>query len=84
MFDKVMKMLEAERRVRELESASERLVLENTELGHELIRHEKRVAALEAAMGRLLKLAGPIVVGGDEVGIYRTCRAVFEDDSWKK
>ena len=84
MFDKVKKMLEAERRVRELESTSERLVMENTDLGHELIRYEKRVAALEAALGRLADLSRPLVCGGHEVGIFRSCKAILEDESWKR
>lgn len=84
LIDKLRKALDADRRIRELEAASERLILENTELSEDKERLETRVANLEAALDRLVKLSGPIVCGGDEVSIFRACRAVLEDESWRR
>lgn len=77
LFDRVKRLVEAEKNLVDMTMARDAAVVYNGKL-------EQRVLNLEAALRRLTRMTSDIAVGGEEVMILRTCIAVLEDESWTK
>lgn len=84
LLDAIKRLLEAERRASEMETATNRLVFENDLLTKEKSALETRAANLEASLEAVLNLFGREWTSPDQQAIMRTARVILEDESWKR
>lgn len=84
IIDRAKRLISIESRVRELESSSEVLVTENTELRQRNALLNTRIDSLESALGRVLNMFAKQWSGKDEQAVMRSCRAILEDQSFRK
>jgi len=71
-------------KVKELEISCDRLVIENTAFREREKRLETRIANLEAAMGRIVDIFKNQWIGVEEQHLFNLCRAILEDQSWRR